>query len=69
MVTTRDDLLGQLTSCLGMSLGGGTFVGHESGVSVVVLHESLTDVTWDELEESTDPVEFARQRIAGEAGA
>jgi hypothetical protein len=63
MMTRRDALLGLLTSRLNRQVREGTFVGHESGVSVLVRHESIADFTWDELESSNDPVEFARKRL------
>jgi hypothetical protein len=64
MLMKRDELLGRLTTCLGTLVNSGNFIGHESGVSVVILHRSVADMTWDELEASDDPVGLARERIA-----
>ena len=64
MLTRRDELLGQLTDCLGALAWAGNFIGHESGVSFVVRHHSLADITWEELETTDDPVSLARDRMA-----
>ncbi len=64
MLRPRDALLGRLTDSLGPIMWKGTFIGHDSGVSFVVRHQRLVDMTWDELEASEDPVALARDRLA-----
>ena len=64
MLAPRDELLGRLTDCLGSLVWAGTFIGHESGVSLVILHQPVADMTWEELESSEDPVGLARERIS-----
>lgn len=64
MLQPRDEMLGRLTDSLGALVWAGTFVGHESGVSFVIHHHSVADMSWDELETSDDPVALARERLA-----
>ncbi len=64
MLTKRDEMLGKLTDHLSLMIWTGNFVGHDSGVSVVVHHRNVADMTWDELEASEDPVALAKERIA-----
>lgn len=63
MITKRDELLGRLTDRLGTLMWAGTFVGHDSGVSYVIRHQRVANMTWDELESADDPVELARERM------
>ncbi len=64
MLTKRDALLGKLTDHLSTLVWSGNFVGHDSGVSFLVRHRSVADMTWDELEATDDPVALARERLA-----
>ncbi len=64
MLEPRDELLGRLTDCLGTLVWAGTFIGHASGVSLVILHQPVVQMTWEELESSEDPVALARERIS-----
>jgi hypothetical protein len=68
MLTPRDEMLGRLTDSLGTLVWAGTFIGKDSGVSFVIRHQSVADMTWDELEASDDPVALARERLSAVAG-